>query len=59
MQEEDPPIERPERINVNELHELHDWAEYLRVSADRLREIVKRVGDRPDDVAHYLRTAGS
>lgn len=44
------------RIDVNALHDLHDWAEHLRTTADTLREIVRRVGDRADDVERYLRT---
>lgn len=51
---DDDPVTWPERIDVNELHELHRWAERLRVSADRLREVVKRVGDEPQAVARHL-----
>ena len=43
-----------QRINVSEDYELRYWTETLGVSADRLREIVKRVGPMAKDVRSAL-----
>jgi hypothetical protein len=42
------------RLNVNEEYELMDWTERYGVSADRIREAVRVVGDRVSDVVRYL-----
>ncbi len=42
------------KLNVNEEYELLDWSERYGVSADRIRDAVKAVGDRVSDVVKYL-----
>ena len=42
------------RLNIEEEHELMDWTERYGVSADRIREAVKAVGDQVSDVVRYL-----
>lgn len=44
------------RINVNEDYELRDWSEKLGVSPERLKEAVKKVGDRAEAVEKHLRS---
>ncbi len=46
-----------QRINVNQDHELRDWAAKFGVSADALRRAVKAVGDRADAVEAHLRSS--
>ena len=46
------PLEK--RLNVDEEHELLDWTERYGVSADRIREAVRVVGNRVSDVVKYL-----
>ena len=48
-----PPEDR-EWINVDEIHDLRDWAIYFSVSKDRIREAVAVVGPKVDDVKQYL-----
>jgi Protein of unknown function (DUF3606) len=42
------------RINVNEPWELKYWSKTLGVTPDRLKEIVRQVGTRTEDVEQYL-----
>jgi hypothetical protein len=44
------------RIDVNQDHELRDWAEKFGVSKEQLKEAVQAVGDRADKVADHLKT---
>ena len=44
-----------DRINVHEDYELRDWSKLLGVSADRLKETVKKVGPMVADVRRELR----
>lgn len=46
-----------QRINVNEVYELRDWAAKFGVSPEQLREAVARVGDRADEVKQFLKGA--
>jgi len=43
-----------DRINVNEDYELRDWSKSLGVSADRLKEAVRKVGPMVEDVRRAL-----
>jgi hypothetical protein len=43
-----------QRIDVSQEHELRYWTQQLGVSADKLREIVKRVGPMATDVRRAL-----
>lgn len=43
-----------DRINVNEEYELHDWAENLGISPERLKEVVAKVGPMVSDVKKHL-----
>ena len=43
------------RINVNEAYELRDWAEKFGVSPELVREAVKAVGDRAENVEKYVK----
>jgi hypothetical protein len=43
-----------ERINVNQAHELRDWAKSMKTTPEKLKEAVQAVGDRADKVRKYL-----
>jgi len=43
-----------QRINVNQDYELRDWARRLGVSEQELKEAVRAVGDRVDQVRDHL-----
>lgn len=43
-----------ERINVHEDYEVEYWTRVLNVSAEKLRETVKKVGVMADDVRKAL-----
>ena len=43
-----------DRINVNEDYELRDWSKSLGVSADQLKEAVRKVGPMVADVRRAL-----
>ncbi len=43
-----------QRINVNQDHELRDWAKCLNTTPERVKEAVQAVGDRADKVREYL-----
>lgn len=47
------------RINVNQDHELRDWSAKFGVTPEQLREAVKAVGDRAEEVQEYLRAHAS
>ena len=42
------------RLNIDEEYELRDWTERYGVSADKIREAVRVVGDKVSDVVRYL-----
>jgi hypothetical protein len=42
------------RINVNEPWELKYWSKTLGVTPERLKEVVRQVGTRTEDVEQYL-----
>ena len=42
------------RINLNQEHEVRYWTEALGVSAERLREVVGRVGSSASAVREHL-----
>ena len=42
------------RVNLNEKHEVAYWTNGFGCSEARLREVVKAVGTRVDDVREYL-----
>lgn len=42
------------RINVNEPYEVEYWKEKLKITPERLREVVKVVGPMVDDVKRKL-----
>jgi hypothetical protein len=44
-----------DRINVNEDYELRNWAKKFNASPDQIREAVKAVGDRADEVEMHLK----
>jgi hypothetical protein len=44
-----------ERINVNQAHELRDWAKSMKTTPEKLKEAVQAVGDRADKVREFLR----
>jgi hypothetical protein len=43
-----------ERINVNQPWELRDWAKKLKISKEKLIEVVKQVGPMVKDVKKFL-----
>ena len=43
-----------QRINVNQEHELRDWAKTMNTTPEKLKEAVQAVGDRADKVRDYL-----
>jgi hypothetical protein len=46
---------RRDRINILEKYELRDWAICLDTPASLIEEAVRTVGDRVDQVVHYLK----
>ncbi|HSW22178.1 MAG TPA: DUF3606 domain-containing protein [Burkholderiaceae bacterium] len=42
------------RININQEHEVRDWADKLGVTQEQLKEAVRAVGDRADRVQDHL-----
>ena len=42
------------RINIEQEHEVRDWAARFGVTKDQLRAAVQAVGDRADKVREYL-----
>jgi hypothetical protein len=42
------------RININQEHEVRDWANRLGVSPEQLKEAIHAVGDRADRVQDHL-----
>jgi hypothetical protein len=42
------------QINVNEPWELKYWSKTLGVTPDRLKEVIRQVGTRTEDVEQYL-----
>jgi len=47
--------EKAERVNINEPYELADWTTKWGVSADKIREAVRKVGPLAKDVLKELR----
>lgn len=43
------------RIDVNEEYELRDWSKKFGVSPEQIKEAVRAVGDRADDVEMHLK----
>ncbi len=43
-----------EMINIDEIHDLRDWAIYFSVSKEKLKEAVGAVGPRVEDVKRHL-----
>ena len=43
-----------DRINVNEPYELRHWAEHFKVSTEKLRDAVVKVGPMAANVARHL-----
>jgi methyl-accepting chemotaxis protein len=43
-----------QRINVNQSHELRDWAKSMNTTPEKLKEAVQAVGDRADKVREFL-----
>ena len=43
------------RINVSEDYEVRDWAKKLDATPEQIREAVKAVGDRAEDVEMHLK----
>ncbi len=41
-------------INIEEIHDLRDWAIYFSVSKEKLKEAVRAVGPRVEDVKRHL-----
>jgi len=43
------------RINVNEDYELRDWAKKFDASPEQIKDAVRAVGDRADQVEMHLK----
>ena len=43
-------------ININQQHEVRDWAARFGVTREQLKEAVEAVGDRADEVDRHLRS---
>ena len=48
-----------QRINVNQDHELRDWAKKFNATPDQIKEAVQAVGDRADKVEMHLKGSRS
>ena len=44
------------RINIDQHHEVRDWAARFGVTKEQLRIAVQAVGDRVDEVERHLRS---
>jgi len=47
------------RINIQQDHEVRDWAARFGVTKEQLKAAVQAVGDRADDVERHLRAAAA
>ena len=47
------------RININQEHEVRDWAARFGVTKEQLKAAVQAVGDRVDEVERHLRSIGA
>ncbi len=45
-----------QRVSLNEDYEVAEWSKKFGVSVKQLRDAVKEVGDRADDVERYLKS---
>jgi len=45
-----------DRISLSEDYEIRYWASKFGVSRDRLKEVVRQVGDNPQAVEDYLKS---
>jgi hypothetical protein len=43
-----------DRINVHQDYELKNWAKTMNTTPERVKEAVKAVGDRADEVREYI-----
>jgi hypothetical protein len=43
-----------DRINVHQDYELRNWAKTMNTTPERVKEAVKAVGDRADEVRQYI-----
>lgn len=50
-----PAVQDRERVNVNQDHEVRDWAKSLKTTPERVKEAVRAVGDRVEKVRDWLR----
>lgn len=48
-----------ERINVNEDHEVRDWAQSFNTTPEEIRKAVATVGDRIADVRDHVGYGGT
>ena len=48
-----------DRINVNQLYELRDWAKKFNATPEQIKEAVQAVGDRADKVEMHLKGSRS
>ena len=48
-----------DRINVNQDHELRDWAKKFDATPEQIKEAVQAVGDRADKVEMHLKGSRS
>ena len=58
---DDPKVTGPQdaqRINVNQDHELRNWAHKFGVSTDDLKKAVQAAGDSADAVEKHLKSRG-
>ena len=44
-----------DRIDINDEHEVRNWAQSLKVTLEQLEDAVKKVGTSADQVRQYLR----
>lgn len=47
-----------DRINLDEDHERHEWAQRLGVTEDELKDAVRAAGESPNKVRDYLNVKG-
>jgi hypothetical protein len=47
------------RINLNQEHELRDWAKKFNASPEQIKEAVAAVGDHADDAEMHLKGSRS
>ena len=50
------PLEQSTSVSLSQRWEVSYWTRQFLVSEEQLRELLERVGDRPDNIQRYIDT---